>query len=60
MTMATPAQRIDRLSELCKGAVLETDSRKLIALFGEINSILSAILRDVQNVLKTTDARFVI
>ena len=60
MTMATSAQRTDRLSDLCKRATLETDSRKLIVLFGEINSILSAILGDVQNVLERAQARFVI
>jgi hypothetical protein len=47
----------DRLAELCSQALSETDPHELIALFSEINDILSKHILHVQEILEQQEAR---
>lgn len=44
--------RKDRIEEMCKRALVETDPRRLLELSSQINDILSSIIDDVGKVLE--------
>jgi division protein CdvB (Snf7/Vps24/ESCRT-III family) len=44
--------RTDRIDEMCRRAMIETDPRELLELLGHMNELLASIIDDIGLVLE--------